>query len=71
MRDFTPEEAKDEIELLKIIIKFLQNRGFAWDMFLRPFRLMYYKHQLKILEKKNGRIKATKNLHKGSSEKVL
>ncbi len=50
MREFTQEEAKDEIKLLKTIIKFLQNRGFAWDMFLRPFRLMYYKHQLKKLE---------------------
>ena len=50
MREFTPEEAKDEIELLKTIIKFLQKRGFAWDMFLRPFRIMYYKHQLKKLK---------------------
>lgn len=50
MREFTSEEAKDEIELLKIIIKFLSTRGFAWDMFLRPFRIMYYKHQLKKLE---------------------
>lgn len=50
VREFTPEEAKYEIELLKTIIKFLQNRGFAWDMFLRPFRLMYYKHQLKKLK---------------------
>lgn len=52
MREFTQEEAEAEaeIKLLKIIIKFLQNRGFAWDMFLRPFRIMYYRHQLKKLE---------------------
>ncbi len=50
MRDFTPEEAKDEIKLLNMIIRFLRNRGFAWDMFLRPLRIMYYKHQIKKLE---------------------
>lgn len=50
MRDFTPAEAKDEIKLLNMIIRFLRNRGFAWDMFLRPLRIMYYKHQIKKLE---------------------
>lgn len=61
MRDFTPAEAKDEIKLLNMIIRFLRNRGFAWDMFLRPFRIIYYKHQIKKLELIAGEKQNDKN----------
>lgn len=61
MRSFTPAEAKDEIKLLNMIIRFLINRGFAWDMFLRPLRIMYYKHQIKKLELIAGEKQNDKN----------
>ena len=61
MRSFTPAEAKDEIKLLNMIIRFLRNRGFAWDMFLRPLRIMYYKRQIKKLELIAGEKQNDKN----------
>lgn len=48
MRDFTP---KEEIQFLETLIKLLKNRGFAWDMYLRPFRILYYKLRIKRLNK--------------------
>lgn len=38
-----------EKEFYKTVINGLKNRGFSWDIFLRPFRIMYYKYKLRKL----------------------
>ena len=36
-------------EFYETVVNGLKNRGFTWDIFLRPFRIMYYKYKLRKL----------------------
>ena len=47
--EYKYECSEDEIEFLEFIIKNLQNRDFAWDMFLRPFRIRLLQKRIKYL----------------------
>lgn len=48
--EYKHECSEDEIEFLEFLISFLQKRGFAWDMFLRPFRIRRFQKRIEYLK---------------------